>query len=72
MDVQHGHAAWKSSMDAQYIQATWTIGHEAWISRMDTQDGDMTMQHGHGHVAFTLACSSDMDMKDGHVAVAWA
>jgi hypothetical protein len=32
---------------------------------------DMGMQHGHGHAAWTWACSMDMGMQHGHGHAAW-
>ncbi len=33
---------------------------------MDMQHGDMNMQHGHGHRAWTWICSMELDMQHGH------
>ncbi len=76
MDLKHGQSSWTCSMGIQ-------DRHAAWTCTIDQQHGhgrtactwSIDMKYGHRHAewngAWTLTCSIDMDMHDGHGNAVW-
>ncbi len=71
MDTQHGHVAWRSSIDMQHGRVAWRSSinmrhrHAAWTSNMDMRQGYIQWNTD-GHVIGTGIHCTDLQLRQQH------